>query len=135
MPRLRNEVGTKKMKTLVLATLLVAAIGCGKSEKAADTKSAAPVDAEALADTPGSAAATAPAGTSPAAPASAPVVIANEETLAAYNKALRAWINSSSYLPMNAKELATLRDGPRPPQPPPGRVLVFDRTTMSVHLE
>ena len=125
------------MKTLVLATLLVAAIGCGKSEKAADTKPATPADADALADTPGSAAATAPApaGTSPAAPASVPVVIANEETLAAYNKALRAWINSSSYLPMNAKELATLRDGPRPPQPPPGRVLVFDRTTMSVHLE
>lgn len=104
--------------------------GCGKGEKTAEAPAAAPVGAETpAADAPSAAAATGGA----AAPAR--VVYATEESLAAYNKELRAWIERTSVLPQNVKELNTLRSCPRPPPAPLGRTLVFDPKTWSVHLE
>ena len=127
------------MRNYFFAALLLALVGCGKPEQAAAPTPAAPVDAEAAPAVPPPVAGAPQSAPTPVQSgklvAAAPVVIANDETLVAYNKQLKAWIDSTSYLPKSAKELATLRGCPKPPQAPPGRVLVFDARTMSVHLE
>lgn len=125
------------MKILLLFALSLALLGCSRTEQ---VKEAAPPPTAPTepAETSGSTILDAPVKAVPAAPAApgaARVEYATEESLKEYNKALKAWIDRVSYLPQNVKELSSLRGCPKPPPAPPGRTLVFDQKTWSVHME
>lgn len=52
-----------------------------------------------------------------------------------YNRVLRKWVADQGYLPNTMQELMASSGTPKPPQPPAGRTLVFDRRTVSVVLQ
>ena len=127
------------MRTFLLTALALALAGCGRNEPATEAKPAAtaPPDTAVPANSavPGADASANPGPGAATPAAAARVVYATDESLKVYNKALKAWIDSTSYLPQNVKELSTLRGCPKPPPPPPGRTLVFDQKTWAVHME
>lgn len=52
-----------------------------------------------------------------------------------YNRVLRKWTESASIVPNDFNHLMGIYNSPKPPQPPPGRRLVFDRKTVTVILQ
>jgi hypothetical protein len=51
-----------------------------------------------------------------------------------YNKVLRTWASRAD-TPATFKDLMATYNSPKPPEPPAGRRLVYDRKTISVRLE
>lgn len=52
-----------------------------------------------------------------------------------YNRVLRRWTQSQSIVPNDVRHLMGIYNSPKPPQPPAGRQLVFDRKTITVSLQ
>lgn len=52
-----------------------------------------------------------------------------------YNRVLRNWCANSGNTPDTLDELLRSYGAPKPPQPPSGRRLVYDRRTISVMLQ
>lgn len=52
-----------------------------------------------------------------------------------YNRVLRKWTQSQSIVPNDLTHLMGIYNSPKPPQPPAGRRLVFDRKTVTVSLQ
>jgi hypothetical protein len=55
--------------------------------------------------------------------------------LDAYNRVLRKWTENNSLVPNDFNHLMAIYNGPKPPQPPAGRRLMFDRKTVTVRLQ
>lgn len=52
-----------------------------------------------------------------------------------YNRVLRQWTVNAGNVPNTMQELMATYNSPKPPQPPAGRTLVYDRKTISVRLQ
>jgi hypothetical protein len=52
-----------------------------------------------------------------------------------YNRVLRKWSAGSGFVPSTLQELMSSYNVPKPPQPPGGRTLVYDKKTMTVSLQ
>lgn len=52
-----------------------------------------------------------------------------------YNRVLQKWSVSASMVPDSLEQLMNTYNSPKPPQPPPGRRLVYDRRTVTVSLQ
>ena len=52
-----------------------------------------------------------------------------------YNRVLRKWTQSQSIVPNDLTHLMGIYNSPKPPQPPAGRRLGFDRKTVTVSLQ
>lgn len=52
-----------------------------------------------------------------------------------YNRVLRRWTETASIVPNDLNHLMGIYNSPKPPQPPAGRRLVFDRKTITVRLQ
>lgn len=55
--------------------------------------------------------------------------------LDAYNRVLRKWLVDSSSAPRNLQEIMGTFNSPKPPQPPAGRLLVYDPATKTLRLQ
>lgn len=52
-----------------------------------------------------------------------------------YNRVLRKWTVAQGYTPDTLKDLQASYGTPKPPKPPAGRTLVYDRKTVTVSLQ
>lgn len=52
-----------------------------------------------------------------------------------YNRVLRKWTVSSSWTPSTMQEIMTSFGTPKPPKPPAGRTLVYEKKTVTVSLQ
>ena len=52
-----------------------------------------------------------------------------------YNRVLRKWTQDQGYTPATLQDLQASFGAPKPPRPPTGRSLAYDRRTVSVSLQ
>ncbi len=52
-----------------------------------------------------------------------------------YNRVLKKWTVSASWTPSTLQEIMASFGTPKPPQPPAGRALVYDKKTVTVRLQ
>jgi hypothetical protein len=57
-----------------------------------------------------------------------------QSQLDAYNRVLKKWSQGAD-IPVSFDALMSTYNSPKPPQPPAGRRLVYDRKTVSVRLQ
>ncbi len=55
--------------------------------------------------------------------------------LDAYNRVLRKWTQGASIVPNDLNHLMGIYNSPKPPQPPAGRRLVYDKKSITVSLQ
>jgi hypothetical protein len=144
-----------RLSILALVTVVVVAAGCRKRSQGGATVA---TGSEAAATTPAEAP-TAKAGASappltpltpggeitpavesrfrsndPKQPFAPPLAGDYQTQLDTYNRVLRKWVQDQGHAPATLQDLQASYGAPKPPKPPVGKTLVYDRATLTLSL-
>lgn len=147
----------QRLGWMVIAGVLLVAPGCKRKSRATSSSGAGGPEGQEVADAPvASALADPSAAAAPLPPPGAELTVAVERRfipvqpvnayapatpgdyqaqLDLYNRVLKKWTINASWTPSTLHEIMASFGTPKPPQPPSGRTLVYDKATVSVRLQ